>query len=197
MTESKRPYRMGARAESAAATHRRILDATVELLTERFVDEVTLDAIAERAGVTVRTVIRRFGSRSLLLAAAGADSGRRINAQRDEAPVGDVEEAVRNLIDHYETWGDGVLRALAQEDRVPAIHVATDYGRGQHRKWVERVFAPTLEGRTGTARERLVAQLCALCDVYTWKLLRRDRDLSRRQTQIAMVELIAALIAER
>jgi hypothetical protein len=33
----------------------------------------------------------------------------------------------------------------------------------------------------------------AICDVYTWKLLRRDAGLSRAQTQRALVELIDGL----
>jgi len=33
----------------------------------------------------------------------------------------------------------------------------------------------------------------AVCDVYTWKLLRRDAGLSRRQTERALVELLEPL----
>jgi AcrR family transcriptional regulator len=194
MSESKRPYRMRARAEAAALTHRRILEATMDLLAERFFDDITLDAVAQRAGVTVRTVMRRFGSRQLLLVAAFGEAGREINAARDEAPVGDVEGAVRNVVDHYEQWGDFVLMYLAQEGRVAMFHLVAEFGRGYHRTWVERVFASALEQRSGASRDRLVAQLMAVCDIYTWKILRRDRRLSRRQTEVAMIELIDALI---
>ena len=47
-------------------------------------------------------------------------------------------------------------------------------------------------GRGRRARRRL-AQLVAVCDVYTWKLLRRDAGLSRRQTELALVELLEPL----
>ena len=36
-------------------------------------------------------------------------------------------------------------------------------------------------------------QLVAVCDVYTWKLLRRDSGLSRRQAATALLELLQPL----
>jgi AcrR family transcriptional regulator len=193
---NKRPYRMGARAEAAAETGRRILSAVVELHMERFFDQVSLEDVAERAGVTVQTVIRRFGSKQRLIEAATEAANSEVTHQRDQAPVGDIEGAVRNLVDHYEEWGDGVLRLLAQEERVAAFRSVTDTGRTLHYEWVERVFAPLLAKRAGQARRRLLAELIAICDVYFWKLLRRDLGLSREQTELAMRETIVALEGE-
>src|SRR3712207_1924533 len=195
-TPNKRRYRMRVRAEAAAETGRRILEAVIELHTERFFDQVSLEDIAERAGVTVQTVIRRFGSKERLIEAAAEEANRRVVRQRDQAPVGDVEGLVKNLVDHYEKWGDGVLRLLAQEERVPALRSVTDAGRALHYQWVERVFAPLLAERTGKARRRLLAELIAICDVYFWKLLRRDLGLSREQTELAIRETILALKGE-
>jgi AcrR family transcriptional regulator len=193
---NKRPYQMRARAEAAAETGRRILEAVIELHTERFFDQVSLEDIAERAGVTVQTVIRRFGSKEQLIEAATEMANRQVVHQRDQAPVGDIEGAVKNLVDHYEEWGDGVLRLLAQEERVPAFRSVTDAGRALHYQWVERTFAPLLAERPGKARRRLLAELIAICDVYFWKLLRRDLGLSREQTELAMRETILALKGE-
>jgi AcrR family transcriptional regulator len=190
---NKRPYQMRARAEAAAETGRRILEAVIELHTERFFDQVSLEDIAERAGVTVQTVIRRFGSKERLIEAATEMANRQVVRQRDQAPVGDIEGAVKNLVDHYEEWGDGVLRLLAQEERVPAFRSVTDAGRALHYQWVERTFAPLLAERTGKARRRLLAELIVICDVYFWKLLRRDLGLSREQTDLAIRETILAL----
>jgi AcrR family transcriptional regulator len=65
-----RPYRMVARAEAAAATAERILDAAIEVFWETPGEQFSLDEVARRAGVTVQTVIRRFGGRGGLFAAA-------------------------------------------------------------------------------------------------------------------------------
>ena len=189
----KRRYRMGARAEAAEGTKRRILEAVIELHMQRYYDQVSLEDIAERAGVTVQTVLRRFGNKERLIDAASEEVQGRVSSQRDEAPVGDVAGAVENLLDHYEDWGDGVLRLLAQEERVPAFRKATDAGRALHREWVERTFAPSLAEHEGEVRERLLAELVAVCDVYVWKVLRKDLGLSRGQTELALGEMISAL----
>ena len=195
--ESRRPYRMVARAESAAATGERILDAAVEVFWELPGEQISLDEVARRAGVTVQTVIRRFGGRDALMASAAEREAERVGRQRDEAPVGDPVRAVRVLVDHYEAMGDRVLRLLAEEERVPRLREIADRGRLVHREWCARVFAPALAGRAGVERRRRLAQLVAICDVYTWKLLRRDAGLSRRQTELALVELLGPLLEGR
>ena len=190
---SKRVYRMGVRAEAAEETRRRILDAVIGLHMERYYDQISLDDVAERAGVTVQTVLRRFGSKDRLIDAASEVARERVISQRSEAPVGDIAGAVENLVDHYEEWGESVLRLLAQEDRVPAFRKATDAGRALHYEWIERTFAPLLAQRGGEERRRLMAELVAVCDVYFWKILSRDLGMSREQTELAMREMIFAL----
>lgn len=186
---------MVARAESTARTAERILDAAVDVFFEQPTTSISLEEVARRAGVTVQTVIRRFGGRDGLLAAAGARESERVRQEREVEP-GDVRDVVRVLVDHYERTGDRVLRMLAEEARSPALSQVAEFGRKMHREWCEAVFAPTLRGLSRVARERRLAQLVALCDVYTWMLLRRQSGLSRRQTELAMCELIEPL-AER
>jgi hypothetical protein len=142
----------------------------------------------------VQTVIRRFGGRDGLFAAAATRETERTRGERGEAPVDDPPGAVRVLVDHYETMGDRVYRLLAEEQRLPELREIAERGRGLHREWCARVFASTLEHRTGAERRRRLAQLVAICDLYTWKLLRRDAGLSRRQTEVALLELLEPML---
>jgi AcrR family transcriptional regulator len=190
---SRRAYRMTARAEAATATGERILDAAIAVFWQAPVDDIPLEEVARRAGVSVQTVIRRFGSKHGLLAAAAERETERVTGQRTLAPVGDVPGAVRNLLDHYEELGLPVLRLLAQEERSAALRALADRGRAVHAGWCERVFAPALAGLRGADRARRLAQLIAVTDVLTWKLLRHDRRLSRRQTERALIELLQPL----
>ena len=196
MNSGTRPYRMQARAAAAEATAERILDAAIATFWEKPTDQISLDEVAARAGVSVQTVIRRFGGKDGLMAAAGDRAAEGIARRRDEARTGDVPGAVRVLVDHYEEMGERVLKMLAEEPRLPGLRPIADRGRKLHREWCARVFAPALAGRRGTARERRLAQLVAVCDVQTWKLLRHDSRLSRRQTELALAELLEPLMEE-
>lgn len=189
----RRPYRMQSRAAAAAATGARILDAAETLFWAEPVAEISLDRIAELAGVTVQTVLRRYKSKDGLFEAAAQRAYERVVRQRDAAPKDDPAGAVRNLIDHYEELGDRVLRLLGEEDKVPGLRKLTDRGRDFHRDWCQRVFDAALADLPAAARARRLAQLIAITDVYMWKLLRRDRALSRRQTELAIRELLGPL----
>jgi AcrR family transcriptional regulator len=190
----KRRYRMGARAEATEATRSSIAAAWLALLRSLDYDEITLDAVAADAGVTVQTVIRHFGSKEELFSTVVHEVAGEEVARRAEAEVGNIDDAIRIVIEHYERIGDLVLRLLAQEDRFPAIREVTDSGRLVHYEWVERSFAPFLTELRGADRRRRRAQLVALSDVFTWKLLRRDLGLTRRQAHVAMAEMVSALL---
>ena len=185
-----RSYDMSKRASSAAETGRRILQATLDLFMEGPLANVTLAAVAERAGVTVQTVIRRFSDRTGLINATAEYSTANVASQRDAAPVGDLAAAVENLLEHYETTATLALKLLSEEDTSPVLARITEGGRQYHRQWCARVFAPFLEELSGPDRDRRLAQLVALCDVYTWKLLRLDAGLSRDQVGISLLEML-------
>ena len=186
---------MVARARAAEQTGTRILDAAEELFGELLYDQVSLKAVANRAGVTMQTVIRRFGSKEGLFAEWAVRRSEEVRGRRDEAAPGAMAEAVRNLMESYEKWGRHQLNLLAQEQRTETIAVAVRSGRVYHHRWVKRVFAPWLEALTGTERDVRIAQLSAVTDVYMWKVLRDDLGLDDRQAEVAMGDLVERLLA--
>lgn len=194
--DERRPYRMRARAESTAQTAERILDAAEKTLFDGPISEASLASVAALGGVTVKTVRRRFGDKQRLFAQAVTRFGTRVISQRDVAEAGDVEGAIRILVDQYEEVGDRVLRMLAEEERHPALGTIVDMGRAYHREWCERVFAPGLEAVPDRDRERRVAQVVAATDLYAWKLLRRDSRLSRPETELAIIETVELLLGD-
>ncbi len=193
---SKRSYRGTVQAEVAALTRQRILDAAQALAAEEWLDRLTLDQIATRAGVTVQTIIRHFGSKAGLFTAAAETATASAYHWRDETPIGDSAQAIEELQDFYERVGDRLLRLLAQEDSYPGLRRFTDEGRTAHRAWVARIFDETLSRRQGATRERLLAELIAVTDITMWKLLRRDLGLDREQTALAVRELLDALLVQ-
>lgn len=190
--DAHRPYRLGARADAMARTRAEILEATAAAVL-RDPPAFTIDSVATAAGVSTRTVIRHFGSRDGLFAAALRETERAVGEQRFEAPAGDVEALVAGLVDHYEHWGDHVIAILAEEGRGEEVDGLLARGRRLHRRWAHLKLGPLLGDMDSAARRRRLAQLVAITDVYTWKLLRRDQRLGRRETETAIAEMIRAV----
>ena len=67
MTDRSRPYHSPLRDEQSRATRRRIVDAGGELFVAQGYVPTTIDAIAERAGVSRRTVFTSVGGKAAVL----------------------------------------------------------------------------------------------------------------------------------
>jgi AcrR family transcriptional regulator len=186
-----RTYTMTARARAVEETRGRIIDACVALHGERPVTEIGLDDIAVRAGVSVQTVLRHFGSRAGL-EEASFERAQQAVADERRTPVGDVAAAVHVIVDHYERRGDMALLMLAQETHQDLMARITEQGKALHRAWVTEVFAPFLAAADDA--DELTDLLVVATDVYAWKLLRRDRGLSRDRTESRIRRLVEALL---
>jgi AcrR family transcriptional regulator len=186
---------MGVRAASANANGERILASARRLFGEIRYDQVSLDEVAVDAGVTERTVVRRFGSKERLFGAVGAERAASIREARDRVPAGNVSEAVSLLVGTYEDWGDEVLHLLSQERGLAGVPNTVEAGRRYHAAWVERAFAPLLHELPAAVRRRRIGQLVAVTDIYYWKVLRRDVGLSRAEVEKSLQELIGDIVA--
>jgi AcrR family transcriptional regulator len=189
-TVTKRKYRMAARAEAVAASGERMLSSAWRRFCESPYEEVRLSDIAADAKVTVQTLHARFGTKEDLFVAAWRWFVGPMGARRDRVSVGDVRAAVRALYDDYERDGQAVLRLMAEEERIGAVHEMIESGRAYHRDWVARVFAPLLDGLSGSARARRLVELIVATDLLVWKLLRRDMKLSRAAAQRIVTEMV-------
>jgi AcrR family transcriptional regulator len=186
-----RPYTMTTRARGVEGTRARIIEACVALHGERPVTDIALEDVAARAQVSVQTLLRHFGSRSGL-EEASFERARQAVADERRTPVGDVGAAVHVIVDHYERRGDQALLMLAQERHQELMARITEHGKAMHRAWVAEVFAPFITGADDA--EALTDLLVVATDVYAWKLLRRDRGLSRERTESRIRRLVEALL---
>jgi AcrR family transcriptional regulator len=184
---------MGARATAKAATRLRVVRAVLELSEEKMTIEITLDEVASRAGTTVQTVLRHFGSRDGLLDEAVKVASAEVEQERRADP-GDIEGSVDAVLAHYEKRGDYVLRLLSQEHD-PRIAAVVQPGKDLHRRWVEACFGPQLEARPPADREALTDLLVVATDLYTWKLLRRDRGLDPLTVRARMRQMVSAILS--
>ena len=82
----KRPYASARRRKQAAATRREILEAAERLFTERGYPATTMEAIAEAAGVSLKTAYLPFTTKAGLLRALW---DLRLKGDEADAPVAD------------------------------------------------------------------------------------------------------------
>ena len=187
--ESTRAYKQTRRADATERTWAAILAAAQAAFRADPGGDPSREAIAERAGVSTRTVIRQFGSKGALMRAA-IEHGMAESATDRRVDPGDVDGAVRKITAHYEADGDEVMQWLALAERLPHVRRVTERGTEMHVEWVEAVFAPDLDGLSGAARRARLAAIATALDVYTWHLLRRREGLGREATRAAILALV-------
>jgi AcrR family transcriptional regulator len=171
------------------------MSAMEERLGVDWYDQVTLEKVADAAGVSALTVLRRFGSKDGLLEATWKRMGEGFMLRRAVSP-GDARAAVRAIVREYETYGDLVMRALAQEKRFPVLKATNDLGRREHRAWIEDSFAPYLKGLSAAQRRHRVDALVTALDLYVWELVRRDMGRSAAQVEKVMLDLVAGALGD-
>jgi AcrR family transcriptional regulator len=185
--KTTRTYTMGARAQAVEDNRRRIVESLVTLAGRRPFSDISLEDIAGAAGVSVQTVLRQYGSREGLFALAMEQATDDIVESR-HTPPGDVDAAVRTVVQHYEDRGRTALLMLGQESYDDTARRATDLGKQIHRDWVREAFAPATDDVT------VLDLLVVATDVYTWKLLRLDRGHSPAATEQRMHDLVQAIL---
>ncbi len=195
MESKTRSYRMTARARSAARTGERLLDAMLERYGTLPYDAIRLEDLASDAGVTVQTLVRRFGGKPGLMIATVQREFGRVAADR-AAAMGDGPVAtVHALVAFYEDHAALILKMYSEASQVPGLPELAARARAFHVDWCRRAFAASLRGPDDPAtRERRLAQVVAVCDATTWRILRFDGHLDIRQTERAIAELLLPLL---
>jgi AcrR family transcriptional regulator len=186
---------MGQRATNAEATRSRIIQAATRLFLSAAYDEVSLEQIAARSKVALKTVLRRFRSKDGLLLTC-AEEFRELETRSRAVPPGDLDAIVRVLSARYEQTMDMNLRYLALEQRVPAVAKVMMFARKAHWDWLAEAFAPMLPKRKGLLYRRRVAELFAATEVYVWHSWRRRLGMGRKVAEEATREALEGLISQ-
>lgn len=190
---NKRKYEMSSRADAAAQTADRIIDAMLIRFASTPYEGVRIEDVAADAGVTGQTVVRRFGTKAALMIATVERELGRIIAAREAAAQASPAGTVRELVQHYERYGALILKTYSEAPLVAGLPELAARGREFHVDWCRRTFAlDSALSRAG--RERRTAQIIAVCDATTWRILRVDGRLDAAQTERAILELLEPII---
>lgn len=194
MASQPRTYRKGKREQDQQQTRSTILAAARDAFFERPYDEVTLASIAATAGSSTQTLLNHFASKENLLVAVARFVQPQVEGLRAAKRPRSTEEAVDGLMRQYEVLGDANVRLSLAADRFAEGRSAIEFGRDEHRRWLEVAFAERLATEQ-VARRLQLGALYAATDVGTWKLLRRDLGYSARETAAILSLLVESALA--
>jgi TetR/AcrR family transcriptional regulator, regulator of autoinduction and epiphytic fitness len=177
----------------AERTREKVVDAVLELLDAGDV-RPTAERIAERAGVSERTVFQHFSDREALFEAVGDRQAERV------LPTLQVIPAELPLPERIERFTDqraqllerlsGVRRgALLMEPESPAVAEGLAMARRLKAAEVERVFSAEI-----AAEPELRAPLISATAWTAWEGLRRHQGLSERDAREAMRTTLERLL---
>jgi AcrR family transcriptional regulator len=188
------------RAARAERTRNAVVDALLDLIEEGDLSP-TQQAVAERAGVSLRIVYFHFEDHAKLFAAAAARHTQRILA--DIQPVAgtgplaarlDAFVAVRAKI--YQRVFNVRRAARLVEHGSPVVAQTLRFVRALKREEAERVFERELRALPPTLRRDRAAALGAVTSFNTWESLRAHQQLTVEDARRVWRGLIAALLKE-
>ncbi len=175
-----RKYELGKRTEAIEETRRRIIDATFDLHREKGVVATSMQDVAERADVALRTVYNHYPTIDDLVAGC---TNRVISLLSPPTPeifggLDTFEERMRRLVEElfamYERGSAMIEVARCEQSEVAGLadYVASEAAmREELVREALRPFKP--HGRT-------VREATALADFYVWKAF-TQQNLTTRQ----------------
>ena len=187
------PATTDGRSLRRARSYEAVVEAILDLLVEGTV-QPTAKAVAERSGVSLRTVFRLFDDVESLNAAAIARQAERVAPLLVDPPTdGPRESRIAGLVAHraayYEAIAGTRRHALRLASSSPTIAKGLAQSRRFLRRQVERVFATELEEAGDAAGEMLLA-LAVASSWETWDVLRTGHDLTRPSAVQVMARLV-------
>ena len=182
MNTASKSYNNTNRRRKAEETKLLIIRAWGRLWTKYPIHDITLDMIAEEAGVTTRTVLRKFGSKEGLLTASLSYDPAEITIDRAQAIPGNVDNILQTLLAGYEKMGDAAIRTIQLESELEIARTIGNKGRAMHRSWCKAVFADFLPPVNSIHYEIQLTSFIAATEIYLWKLMRKDLAMSKKAT---------------
>jgi AcrR family transcriptional regulator len=186
-----------ARRESTRAA---VVDALLALIDEGDL-RPTAPRIAERAGVSLRSVFQHFRDLEALFAAAADRQLERLqDLVRPIAEAGPLATRLAAFVHQRTRLLEAIApvrrAALLLEPFSPAIAERLRGARRLARAGVEQAFAPELARHCPAARRELLAALTAASAWSTWEALRAHQGLSAAAARRVVARTLGALLEE-
>ena len=150
------------------ATHRLILDSSLELLERSGVTELTVRAVAKHAGMSERTVFRYYASRDEFLDAVAVEVQAKLRTPGPPSDLNELKFYPRALYACFEAKTDLVKSALHTEIFKRLREAVGDVRWGEVRALID-AGAPH---RSEHDRRLVATNICYYLTATTWHYLR-------------------------
>ncbi|MEU5789818.1 TetR/AcrR family transcriptional regulator [Micromonospora purpureochromogenes] len=193
------PARVDGRSARAERTRTAIVDAHLALIDEGDL-RPTGERIAERAGVSLRTLWTNFKDMETLFAA----TGRRVS-ERQESMVRPIspELPLTRRIGEFSTQRARMLEVLAPSARASALREPFSPQLRRNREGniarvrgeIETVFGPEL-AHAGPGREQLLDALTVASTWSAWSMMRDAMGLDVEAARATLTRILGALLVD-
>jgi AcrR family transcriptional regulator len=180
------------REQHALATRERILGAVADLLERGDAEEVTVPAVAEASGVSLRTIYRYYPTREELLEATGRWIGDELLRHRYPRELDEVADLYQEGARDFDER-PGLVRALAFSQL--GRHVR-GYRRRERLEAIGRALRSELPRLSEPELQRAEAVLAYLHNMLAYTTLREENGLSGEEIGEAIGWAIRTLIAD-
>jgi AcrR family transcriptional regulator len=180
------------REQHASATRERILAAVADLLEQGEVDELTVPAVAETSGVSLRTIYRYYPTREELLEAAGRWIGEELLGHPYPKELDEVADLFQAGVREFDER-PGLVRALAFSRLGQQVR---GYRRRGRLDAIGRALRKELPGVSEPDLRRAEAILAYLHNMLAYTTLREEGGLSGEEVGEAVGWAIRTLIAD-
>lgn len=181
------------RDEYKEQTRTRILDAAVALIEEAGGSPLTMSAVAERAGVTDRTVYRHFETRDALVRATWSRMQQLVASQGFPRTAEEMIESPSRLFPRFDAARE-LVRASLYSPAGLDMRMSSNVERREATLSSVRDAFPNADEQW-LRRRAAIAQL--INSAYAWEVLRQYWDIEGEEAGKAAAEALAILLGKR
>ena len=190
------PAKVSLRDAHKDLTRERILEAAIDCLNDEELEQLTIEGVAAKAGVTKRTIYRHFSTREEMLAACWPMMQKMVGLPG----TGNFEDTVEGLLTMP-------ARLFPNFDKQPCIFRASAYSRAGRELRIsvnDRRKASFLKVAKQAHPEldeaealRLAATIQLLCSAFSWAVMRDFWGFTGEQTALAVTDAMKLLLDPR
>ena len=178
-----------------------VVEAILELLREGHLRPSARE-IADRAGVSLRSVFRHFEDLDALFSAAVRRQMRRVASSFEFAvPDGPLDDRIRALVRYrvslFEEIAPVRRAAMLEAPFRKSVQKALDLSHRTLRHQLVTAFDSEMVSRSAKDRRVLLEALDVVCGWSTWDTLRTAQSLTATEAESVLEQILFSLLAER